>query len=238
MSLRRIQEHWTFFGRNDPLRAILQQEEGWDAGEFFQSGVAEIEWTIRYVEQLHPLRQKKRALDFGCGVGRLTQALALHFDNVTGVDISRPMIEHARGYNRHGDRCEYLLNETSDLRRFADGEFDFVYSNITLQHMPRRLIRRYLAEFLRVLDPDGALLFQLPSRCNDRMTTVLSFTHNLYYRVLRPRTPVVPMHGIQKSDVIRFVGRNGGEVLDVVADDWAGPDWESWRYLVVNCSGS
>jgi len=232
LSLRRIQEHWTFFGREDPLRSILQQGAGWDTDEFFHTGVLEIESVLQYVESLHPLRSRARALDFGCGVGRLTQALALHFDKVRGVDISPSMIEHARRYNRHGARCEYVLNETSDLGRFADGEFDFIYSNITLQHMPRRLIKRYLAEFLRVLDPAGALLFQLPGAGRDKLTAVLSLAHNLYYRVVRPKTPVFPMHGIHKDDVIRFFTKRGGAVLDVTSDAWAGPHWKSFRYLV------
>ncbi len=50
---------------------------------------------------------KRRALDFGCGVGRLTQALARHFNIVDGVDIAPSMIELANQFNRSGGRCRY-----------------------------------------------------------------------------------------------------------------------------------
>ena len=92
----------------------------WDVEKFFHSGVLEIDAMIRYTESIHPL-VKKNALDFGCGVGRLTQALAMHFDRVCGVDISPAMIEHARTYQKSAGRSEYLLNETGDLRQFPDG---------------------------------------------------------------------------------------------------------------------
>jgi 2-polyprenyl-3-methyl-5-hydroxy-6-metoxy-1,4-benzoquinol methylase len=54
--------------------------------------------------------QHGRALDFGCGVGRLTQALATHYDKVDGVDISWEMINLARRHNQHGDRVKYFAN--------------------------------------------------------------------------------------------------------------------------------
>ena len=82
------------------MRAILARSEKknvpWDVGKFFQSGVFEIDAMLQYAESIQPLRGKKYALDFGCGVGRLTQALASHFERVCGVDISPAMIQHAR----------------------------------------------------------------------------------------------------------------------------------------------
>src|SRR6202035_2479615 len=78
---------------------------------------------------------RRSALDFGCGIGRLSQALADHFDQVHGVDISPKMIELARQHNRKGAHCEYLCNPAGDLRRFADGSIDMIYSWITLPHM-------------------------------------------------------------------------------------------------------
>ena len=45
---------------------------------------------------------RRSALDFGCGIGRLSQALAEHFDQVYGVDISPKMIELARAAQSQG----------------------------------------------------------------------------------------------------------------------------------------
>ena len=183
------------------------------------------------MESIHPLRSRKCALDFGCGVGRVTQALALHFDQVYGVDISPSMIQHADNYNQYGDRCEYLVNETADLRRFPDDRFDFIYSNITLQHMPARFTRRYIAEFVRVLAPTGVLLFQLSSRRMGRFGALRSLSHRIYC-AFNPRTPLIVMRGIPKAKVVGLITEQGGQVLDIVPDESAGPEWEGFRYLV------
>ena len=103
------------------------------------------------------------ALDFGCGVGRTTRALAPHFEKVTGLDISATMIERARDLNRDVANVEFTCNARPDLAIFPAATFDLVACDIVLQHLPgRREVQGYLAEFVRVLRPDGLLVFQLP----------------------------------------------------------------------------
>ena len=97
------------------------------------------------------------ALDFGCGVGRLTQAMARRFAASVGVDISEEMVRKAETLNRYA-HCSYVTSVAERLP-FADESFVFVYSNIVLQHMPRRLAVGYLREFVRVLEPGGVLVF-------------------------------------------------------------------------------
>ena len=219
------------------MRAILARSEQkkdvpWDVEKFFQSGVFEIDAMLRYAESFQPLREKRYALDFGCGVGRLTQALASHFERVCGVDISPAMIQHARNYQGSEGRSEYLVNETGDLHQFRDSQFDFVYSSITLQHMPARFAKQYIAEFLRVLNPAGLLLFQLPSHRKGHFARVRTLAHDLVDPVLHPITPRVMMSGLSKHEVIQLLTEHCGSVLDVASDESAGKDWESFRYLV------
>jgi len=232
-----LQKHWDSLGRQDPMRAILARSESkkdipWDAEKFFQSGVFEIDAMLRYAESFQPLREKRYALDFGCGVGRLTQALASHFERVCGVDISPAMIQHARNLQGSAGRSEYLVNETGDLRQFRDGQFDFIYSSITLQHMPAGFAKQYIAEFLRVLNPAGLILFQLPSHRKGDFARVRTLAHELFDPVLHPITPRVVMRGLPKQDVIQLLTERGGDVLDVASDESAGENWESFRYLV------
>jgi ubiquinone/menaquinone biosynthesis C-methylase UbiE len=168
MELAEVQKHWDALGRTDPLWAILtvpsKRYGGWDLAEFFASGRQEIAAVMREVEALGlPSDRRRRALDFGCGVGRLTQALCEHFEDCTGVDIAPSMVEQARRFNRHGDRCRYVLNPADDLKVFGDCEFDFVYSFIVLQHVEPKYIEAYLREFVRVLAPGGLICVQIPS---------------------------------------------------------------------------
>ncbi|MDB6031237.1 MAG: hypothetical protein JWM16_1575, partial [Verrucomicrobiales bacterium] len=166
-NLVEVEKNWNEFGKRDPLWAILTDEKRkngkWDVNEFFSLGEREISSVISYVNGLNfPFRNGK-ALDFGCGVGRLTQALCKHFEEAHGVDIASSMVEQARGYNRFGARCQYHLNTSTDLRLFENNSFDFIYSNIVLQHNQPENSRKFIREFLRILAPGGLVVFQIPS---------------------------------------------------------------------------
>lgn len=166
MNVRQMRRHWDKLGKADPLWAVLTDPGktggGWRTDEFFETGRVEIRGIMDYVDRLHwPLR-KTKALDFGCGVGRLSQALSDHFEMVVGVDISQSMIEQAERFNRKGPHCVYRVNTSDNLSLFADNEFDMVYSSITLQHIDPIYVRGYLREMVRVLSPGGVLIFQLP----------------------------------------------------------------------------
>lgn len=165
--LKRLAENWEELGRRDPLWAILSLPEkrdgNWNLREFFESGAKEVAGVLEYVGSLGISQPRRRALDFGCGVGRLTQALCQHFDECCGVDIAPSMVRLAEEYNSYGSRCQYYVNDSDDLSLFEDNTFDFVYSNIVLQHMKPKYSKRYIKEFLRILAPEGVLLFQIPS---------------------------------------------------------------------------
>jgi SAM-dependent methyltransferase len=167
MEIKELQQNWNELGKRDPLWAILSDPEKinrqWDLGEFFTTGEEQIAGVLRYVEALGLRPPRKRALDFGCGVGRLTQALCRHFEACCGVDIAPSMIALAQQYNRHGGRCTYFLNDADDLSLFGADSFDFVCTFLVLQHMRPEYSKSYLREFVRVLAPGGVLVFQLPA---------------------------------------------------------------------------
>jgi len=167
MSLDELRDSWNELASKDAFQAVLTRSaptrRRWDPEAFFRTGVDEVEFILHRVRELGVERGSARALDFGCGLGRVSQALCRHFERVDGVDIAAAMIERARTFNRFPDSCTYHLNETADLRLFADRTFDFVYSNITLQHIEPDYSRGYIEEFFRVLEPGGVAVFQLPS---------------------------------------------------------------------------
>jgi len=167
MSFKESVDVWTKLGKVDPLWAILSDPEKvdgkWDEQEFFESGRKEIDSELKKIEGLGFDVRRGSALDFGCGVGRLTQALAHHFQDVHGVDVAETMIEGARQHDRSNGKCTYHVNPRSDLGLFTDDMFDFIYSRIVLQHIPPENTKQYVAEFVRVLKPGGLLAFQLPS---------------------------------------------------------------------------
>ncbi len=166
MEIQELRRHWDGMGQEDPLWAILtvpgKAGGRWSVEEFFATGRQQVDEVFRHLDALGIKVRRSAALDFGCGVGRLSQALADRFDTVHGVDIASSMISLAERHNRFGERCQYHVNEQDDLALFADGTFDFVLTLICLQHMEPRYARKYIAEFARILAPGGVLFFQLP----------------------------------------------------------------------------
>jgi len=137
---RTLAHNWEVFGRRDPLFGVLsdptKQHGRWDIDEFFTSGQAHVSKLFQILDERGVAVAPGRALDFGCGVGRLTLPIAERFDHTVGVDVARSMIQLARKHNRHRGRCDYVVNAKPHLRRFSDGTFDFVHSCLVLQHIP------------------------------------------------------------------------------------------------------
>jgi len=167
MDLSDLKAHWEHLGEVDPYWAILSSPETlgnrWDLERFFETGRVNVATFLEVAATLGLPGRRETALDFGCGVGRLTQALCDHFGTVEGVDISSAMIALAGRFNRHGDRCRYHVNDRDDLALFPDASFDLLVAYIVLQHIPPEASRAYIGEFVRVLRPGGLALFQLPT---------------------------------------------------------------------------
>jgi SAM-dependent methyltransferase len=167
MTLDALRTSWDEIASVDPLWAILiepgRRNGRWPIPEFLHTGEVEIAEVLARVREIGFTLPSERALDFGCGVGRLTRAMSGSFRECVGVDISSRMIELAREINKDRGNCQFSLNTTADLQAFDTGSFDFVYSSLVLQHMPSaELALRYMDEFLRVTRPDGMIVFQLP----------------------------------------------------------------------------
>ena len=231
-----LRRDWEAFARRDPMWAILTQRgrEGrqWDPVEFFATGENEISELMSKAEALGLPHARDAALDFGCGVGRLTQALCRHFAHVSGVDIAPTMVEEAKRYNRFGDRCSYHQNERADLRLFPEAAFDLVYTNIVLQHIPWPQSEQYLREFVRVLRPGGLLVCQVPGRRRG-VRGILSrgIAARMMLAISRiVQRPLMQMHGIPVATVRRTITAAGGTVLRVDEDDGCGPTWRNHWY--------
>src|ERR1700734_2237527 len=106
MNLERLKSNWESLAERDALFAILtdhRRVDGkWEIAEFMARGEAEIETVMHHLDCIGCTpNYSGKALDFGCGVGRVTQALAPRFTSCVGVDISRQMIDKARSLNRY-----------------------------------------------------------------------------------------------------------------------------------------
>src|SRR6478736_6740707 len=116
MAISSHQRDWEELGAVDPLWAVATDPRRkfgrWaDANtEFFSSGNDVVESVLARAAELGCVPQYGSALDFGCGVGRLTRALALRFQHCDGVDISASMVATARALNADLENCQFTVN--------------------------------------------------------------------------------------------------------------------------------
>ncbi len=102
-----------------------------------------------------------RVLDAACGEGYGAALLAATGAVVTGVDISAEAIAHANARYGQQDGLEFQVADCAALP-FAEHEFDRVVSFETLEHLDAQ--DELLAEFKRVLKPDGYLIVSSPDK--------------------------------------------------------------------------
>lgn len=241
--LARDKERWDTLGKEDPLWVILtdpsKRGHKWNIDDFFQTGKQEIESLMNEIDNLSlktPLIRGK-ALDFGCGVGRLTRALATYFNEVTGLDISPSMIDNARKFNTVGERLNYCVNDRADLAPIPSDSIDLLYSSITLQHIRKEFIGDYIAEFIRVVTRNGLVVFQLPAGYNLTLKGLFlrllpSKISNLIRKKKYRCSVAFEMNCIPFKEVVKKVGSNGGEVIRAAKDPGGGQGWVSYRYFV------
>jgi SAM-dependent methyltransferase len=241
----RQQRDWEDLAAFDPCRAILREPgrtEPWQLEEFLATGERDADRTLG-TARAHGLPRKfARALDFGCGVGRVTLALARRFDEVVGIDISPTMIARARAIAAGTPNCRFVVGGEGELRALPSGHFDFVLSLLVLQHLPTPdEVERAVTELMRALVPGGALVLQAPPRLplrrriqSRRRAYALLRSLGMPSGVLLGRLRLDPIRttALPEARVAAAARRAGGTILATEADDATGPHVPSRRYLI------
>lgn len=219
--LLEMQALWDQRGKDDPLyyvlRGALRDRKHWSKEDFLDLGRREVQGVMDYLGRRDLPLRRDRALDFGCGAGRLTQSLSPYFRQVDGVDHAPSMIEISRRLLPPNSNCRFTVVQGGNLSVFETSTFDLVYSDMVLQHIPYPHGLDYISEFLRVLRPGGVAVFQvvldnlllepLPSVWRERVLAAL--------KKVRTGEAVNNMFGLDDTSVRSAVRRGGGVVLDV-----------------------
>jgi SAM-dependent methyltransferase len=239
--LQQLSADWTTLGAEDPLWAVYvapgTRGGRWDVDAFFALGRDEVDRVLAELDGLGLRPGRRLAVDFGCGVGRLSAALARHVDEVVGVDLAPSMLAEARRLDRTGGRVRFMLNAEPDLRFLADRSVDLMYSSLVLQHLDRGLAMRYVREFTRVLTPGGVAVFQVADRPRRSLKgLVIRLLPWPALRWVQRRLLGYPapmrMTALRRRDVERAHDGTGARIVAAVPDESYGGHWTAVRYYV------
>jgi ubiquinone/menaquinone biosynthesis C-methylase UbiE len=236
---------WDQLGEIDPLWAILsspgKRGNRWDLESFFAKGRHEIDELLRVIANRFPDVPRSCALDFGCGVGRLTRSLAAHFGRVIGVDVAESMIRHAKKLNSGIRNCEFVLNERNDLKAIESGSVDFIYSALVLQHIAPPHSERYLHEFVRVLSSQGLVMFQVIDQAGEsiigRLSRIVPDPLIEAYRCIRYGQQRIKIYEFPAKRIHEAVSRAGAQVIQQENIKDPTNRWKKKRYFVRKSTG-
>ena len=158
----RMRDDWNERAREDPGYWVAFGQRAQDAAGFFATAT-EVVNNLEFELRRAPAAEIRtwRALEIGCGPGRLMRPMARHFGQIHGVDISDEMIHKARENLAEVPNAFVHLVDGEHLSQFTDASFDFIYSYAVFQHVPsQEVVYGYLREIRRLLKPGGLARLQ------------------------------------------------------------------------------
>lgn len=145
---------WRVLGETQPYWGVLTHPDyrtenltPANLEAFYGTGRTVVAELVGKLEAFTGARPQGPALDFGCGAGRLTEAMAEQVGEAVGYDISPGMLEEAR---KRAGRARYV-------DALPDGPFGWINSFIVFQHIPPARGMAILDDLLARLQPGGHL---------------------------------------------------------------------------------
>ena len=216
-----ISKEWVGFGERDPHWSVIVDDDflmrNIDENEdrFYQSGRADIGWVLSTIRRNRPNASFRNALDFGCGVGRLTLALAEHAEKATGIDISPPHLVWARKRAAETEIDNTHFKSISSIEDVeAERGFDLIISLIVLQHNPPPIMAKLFRALLQALSVGGIAVIQMPTYISGQ-----SFSVDRYFSM---KQASMEMNFLPQPAIFDIIESSGCRVLEVREDGTMG----------------
>ena len=206
-SKRDTDRDWQRVAEEDPFWGVLSHDEYRKEAmnearlnEFMASGEHYVSNIFAFVRK-HLVSDfaPTRALDVGCGVGRLAIPLARAVDEAVGVDIAPAMLTLCAKHAKLARVENLVLVESDDTLSRVVGTFDLINSYIVLQHIPPDRGYRLIQAMLDRLNVGGIGSIQL-TYAKARKFFLHEQPKALYYR------------------------RDGGALVDIIDAGWNPPE--------------
>lgn len=162
--LEASRQFWDEKARENPYWYVSSAGpyEGRNLDEFWASGPKI--WSDLKAASGYQPKHGDAVVEIGCGVGRLTRAIAPEVGRVFAFDLSEEMLAIARS-SVQAANATFDRAETPALTRIADSSVDAFVAYCVFQHLPGlTVLRGYFSTALRVLKPGGMLIFTMTPR--------------------------------------------------------------------------
>jgi SAM-dependent methyltransferase len=199
---------------------LIAPDAGWE--ELLETGRCDVRLALEATGM--KTGSERTLLDLGCGVGRLSFALADHFGEVLGLDVSPSLIAEAE---RHKDRSNvsFYCGDGHRIHLNDRRQFDTIFSFEVLHYLDPEILRENFASVFEYLKPGGEFVFEINCATISHKTRLsMSFRSLLYHLGVRewrgwPNAPGFRRfpHGV--ADVRTLLNDLGFEVRNVIADN-------------------
>jgi 2-polyprenyl-3-methyl-5-hydroxy-6-metoxy-1,4-benzoquinol methylase len=160
--------------------------------------------TFRFYADLFagglPPDRDARILEIGCGLGKFLATLRrLGYRNVTGIDVSEEMVEHAAA---NFDGPVLLVEDpVAHLRSQAPGSWERIYMLDVIEHVDKTRVVELLEAVRAALTPGGRIVVTTENMASPvgRIQRYLDFTHEYNYTefTLRQVLEIAGFRGVE-----------------------------------------
>lgn len=170
----------------DKMREILATAESGDWRPAFERLTSDMKYSAYHVQYALSERRagwwpllnigpQSRVLDYGCGWGPISHALAKRAGTVVSLDacFERLKFWRIRAQQEHLSNIQFLWAGDTPRLPFGDQQFDLVVLNGVLEWIPTsqkedpgEVQKSFLREVARILSPNGQLMLAMENRYN------------------------------------------------------------------------
>lgn len=223
MKQSRIKRLYAVLERRAPRWTLVNGGRYWTAYALFwrvarrkaSEGVLGVHWEHEG-EFLSVLRQHAastmRALEIGCGGGRISAHAAVLVSTLRATDVSRGMIALAKRRLSAFPNVTTQLTDGFSLHDFADENFDLVFSHDVFVHFSSLQVYPYLQEIARVLVPGGKAVVSF----YDFFSQFETFKRlSCVFTDAKQTPPHMRIHFVTEAQLRMMAGAAGLSVLEV-----------------------
>lgn len=214
--LNRTTAQWQALGREDPYWSVLTDEANRGHSlppetekRFYETGENAGKLLDLFEARNSTKLSRGVCLELGCGVGRMTRALAKRFERVIAVDISTGNLDVCKARLEKDKISNVDCVLVSDMEDFEGlPEFDVLYSFIALQHNSPP-VQREILNVLLSKARSGAF-FQTATNLVDYRFVVSEY--------LETESRGMEVHSLPQRWINEIVTKHGLQLVETMPD--------------------